>query len=389
MKVMRRLAAVLVFSVFLQNVSAVGCMKVQAAPSDTQQQIDKKEEEKKELEGNLDETEKEVEGLKGEHSSLQGELNNLNKQLGDVSSNLENLEAQIEAKEREIAQTGEVLAQARATEEEQYRRMVTNVRYMYEFEERNVAASLLSMGSFADMLNMADFYDSVMDYSKKLMKEYEASRILIEEEEARLQAEMAQLEQLKVQAEAEKSKVSGLISKTSNSIAQYADQIAEAEERARAYEERIKEAEKDLDALWKKLKEELALSQAAANAVWRDISEVTFDEGDRYLLANLIYCEAGGEPYEGKLAVASVVINRVLSSKFPNTVVGVIYQNKQFSPVASGRLDLALAAGQANAQCYQAADAAMSGATNVGQCVFFRTPVEGLSGINIGGHVFY
>ena len=116
---------------------------------------------------------------------------------------------------------------------------------------------------------------------------------------------------------------------------------------------------------------------------------MTFDEGDRYLLANLIYCEAGGEPYEGKLAVASVVINRVLSSKFPNTVVGVVYQNKQFSPVASGRLDLALAAGQANAQCYQAADAAMSGATNVGQCVFFRTPVEGLSGINIGGHVFY
>ena len=85
-------------------------MKVQAAPSDTQQQINKKEEEKKELEGNLDETEKEVEGLKGVHSSLQGELNNLNKQLGDVRSNPgENLELRIEAKEQEIAQTGEVL----------------------------------------------------------------------------------------------------------------------------------------------------------------------------------------------------------------------------------------------------------------------------------------
>ena len=46
------------------------------------------------------------------------------------------------------------------------------------------------------------------------------------------------------------------------------------------------------------------MSQKAANATWRDISDISFEEGDRYLLANLIYCEAGGEPYDGQLAVA-------------------------------------------------------------------------------------
>ena len=86
---------------------------------------------------------------------------------------------------------------------------------------------------------------------------------------------------------------------------------------------------------------------------------------------------------------AFVVINRVRSSVYPNTVVGVIYQNKQFSPVASGRLELALAANKATSRCYQAADEAMSGVTNVGNCVYFRTPVEGLTGISIGGHIFY
>ena len=131
------------------------------------------------------------------------------------------------------------------------------------------------------------------------------------------------------------------------------------------------------------------MSQSAANATWRDISEVTFADGDLYLLANLIYCEAGGEPYAGKLAVGSVVINRVLSSVYPDTVVGVVYQSRQFSPVGSGRLDLALGANKANADCYKAAEEAMSGVTNVGNCVYFRTPVEGLNGINIGGHVFY
>ena len=46
------------------------------------------------------------------------------------------------------------------------------------------------------------------------------------------------------------------------------------------------------------------------------ISEVTFAENDRYLLANLIYCEAGGEPYAGQVAVGSVVINRVLTARY-------------------------------------------------------------------------
>ena len=202
-------------------------------------------------------------------------------------------------------------------------------------------------------------------------------------------AEKAELDNLKAAAEAEKSRVAGLISQTSNSIAQYAGQISEAEQRALQYEADLKKAEEDLEALWEKLRTELALSQAAANATWRDISEVNFAEDDLYLLANLIYCEAGGEPYAGQLAVGSVVINRVLSSKYPDTVLGVIYQNKQFSPVASGRLALALAENKATPKCYQAAQEAMSGVTNVGTCVYFRTPIEGLTGINIGGHVFY
>jgi len=60
--------------------------------------------------------------------------------------------------------------------------------------------------------------------------------------------------------------------------------------------------------------------------------------------------------FGGAIAVGAVVINRVLSSKFPDSVVGVIYQNRQFSPVASGRLELALAANKATESCYRAAE---------------------------------
>ena len=61
---------------------------------------------------------------------------------------------------------------------------------------------------------------------------------------------------------------------------------------------------------------------------------------DLNLLARLVYAEARGEPYTGQVAVASVVLNRVKSSSFPNTVAGVIYQSGAFSVVNDGQINL-------------------------------------------------
>lgn len=360
-----------------------------SATSTTQQQITEEENKKDQLEQELDKTQDQLEGLKGVSSELKQELGSLNTQLTQIVDNLTELERQIAVKEQEIADTQAALEEAKETENWQYECMVLRARAMYEMKEESHINALLSAGNFSEVLNAADYYSRIARYDQEKMEEYTENRELIEEHEARLQAEHIELESLKVQVEAEKSKVSGLISQTSNSISRYADQISDAEKRALEYEQEIKQKEKTIEELKKKYEEELALSRAAANASWRDISEVSFDENDRYLLANLIYCEAGAEPYDGKVAVGSVVINRVLSSKYPDSVLGVIYQSGQFSPVGSGRLALALEAGRANADCYRAADEAMSGVTNVGNCVYFRTPIEGLEGIQIGGHIFY
>ena len=132
-------------------------------------------------------------------------------------------------------------------------------------------------------------------------------------------------------------------------------------------------------------KEVFAAAKEAAN-----VGEgVEYSDSTLKLLASIIFCEAGNQPYEGQVAVGAVVINRVLSSVYPNTVSGVIYQYKQFAPVLDGHLALALAENRATESCYRAADEAMSGYTNVGQCVYFRTPIPGLSGIQIGDHIFY
>lgn len=359
------------------------------ATSSTRQEIEEAEEQKEELENQRDANQEELEDLRGEHKSLKKQLQNLNEQLTAVSDHLAELETQIRDKEQEITETTQALAEARAQEAWQYDCMEKRIQYAYEKGQDSLLDIFFSWVNFAGYLNASVYTERIAQADNEMLDQIIANREFIESEEARLQQEKEELDYLKVQTEAEKNRVSGLISQTSNSMADYADQISEAEEQALEYEASIKKLEEDLETLKKKLQQEIALSQQAANATWRNISDVTFAEGDRYLLANLIYCEAGGEPYEGKLAVGAVVINRMLSSVYPDTVLGVIYQRKQFSPVASGRLELALGANRANADCYRAADEAMSGMSNVGNCVYFRTPIEGLTGIQIGGHIFY
>ena len=236
---------------------------------------------------------------------------------------------------------------------------------------------------------MTEYFTQMASYDQKMLASYQAARKAVEEKEAQLEADMDQLEEMQASAEAEHQRFSGLTSQTQSSISAYSDQIATAEAQVEALEAQMAAQDENIAALQKQLEEEIRKSRLAAQSSWRDISEVTFTEDDRYLLANLIYCEAGGEPYEGQVAVGAVVINRVLSSVFPNTLSGVIYQSGQFEPVSTGRLALALAENRATSSCYRAADEAMSGVTNVGTCVFFRTPIPGLEGINIGGNVFY
>ncbi len=384
----RRAAAVLALLLLIGGFFETDTERVHATAS-TRKKLQEAEEEKKKTEAELGQTKEDLEDLNEEKNELQGKLNTLNNQLQEVSAKLEELEAQIKDKKAEIEVTKAELADARATEEWQYECMKKRIQFMYETQDYIMLEMFFSSASFADLLNRSDYIEQLSAYDRKKLEEYIEIKEQIEEVEARLEEEQEELEEYRAQVEVQKSQVSGLVSQTSTSVAGKKNEISQAESEALAYEQQLVEQEENIKKLQEKLAEEIRLSQLAAQSAWRDISEVSFAEGDRYLLANLIYCEAGGESYAGQLGVGSVVINRVLSSVYPDSVVGVIYQGGQFSPVASGRLAAALAGGSATASCYQAADAAMSGNTNVGNCVYFRTPIEGLSGIQIGGHIFY
>lgn len=125
---------------------------------------------------------------------------------------------------------------------------------------------------------------------------------------------------------------------------------------------------------------ELAKLSKNRGAVPTSVSDVT-------LLAALIQAEAGNQPYEGKLAVGAVVMNRVRSGGYPNSIIGVITAPGQFPPATNGTV-AAIAARGPSASCMQAAQAAVDGQTNVGGALHFGR-VGKAAGVVIGSHVFY
>ena len=393
-----------VFRILLSLVLVFGMFEHSAqATSTTKEQLDEAERRKQEKEGELAEAQQDLKQTQASLARLQqvkngyqGEMNELNTELQLVADNLHQLEVQIDIKQIEIDETNLKLEQAKTTRQEQYESMKKRIRFLYENGGMGYVDILLSAESFSEFLNFADYIEDLSAYDRKMLDEYVQNEHDITEAEIQLEAEMDELEVLRADVEAQQNEVNALIQKTANNIAATADSIENVNAQADAYEQEVLQAQQEAAAaqaeyaaIKAQYEEELRLAKLARQSAWRNISEVTFEEGDRYLLANLIYCEAGGEPYEGQVAVGAVVINRLLSSRYPDTVTGVIYQRKQFSPVQLGMLANALAVNKATASCYRAADEAMAGVTNVGNCLYFRTPIPGLEGIRIGGHIFY
>ena len=121
------------------------------------------------------------------------------------------------------------------------------------------------------------------------------------------------------------------------------------------------------------------------------VSAAGYNESETYLLGRLVHGEARGEPYVGKVAVAAVVLNRVKSPSFPNTISGVIYQSGAFDAVADGQINLT-----PDEDSLRAARDALNGWDPTGGCLYYYNPATATNGwiwsrtvqLSIGKHNF-
>lgn len=123
-------------------------------------------------------------------------------------------------------------------------------------------------------------------------------------------------------------------------------------------------------------------------------SSIYLTQDDLNLMAKIVYAESKGEPYDGKVAVASVILNRVVSSQFPNSINDVIFQNNAFSCIIDGEISVT-----PTQECYDAVSDAISGKDPTGDALFYYNPkiatcpwmdsVKKVGNISIGEHLFF
>lgn len=253
-----------------------------------------------------------------------------------------------------------------------------------EAQEEQTEVQTETLESVQDMTAAEDVADAEAFAREVAVSVQKADLDKAQEEAAKRAAREAE-ELIKAQAEAAEraQKEAAAIIKAQQEAAARAaaEAAAQAEAQLRAQQEEAARAA----AAAAQAEAEKAAEAARRQAI---LSANGITEEDLYLLANIIYCEAGCEPYIGKVAVGNVVMNRVKSNRQPNTIQGVVYAKGQFSPVRNGSLERALRRSSADESCYRAALEALSGAKPVGDKLFFRR-VNGRPGQVIGHHVFY
>ena len=364
-----------------------------------------------------------------EKSELGEKLDDLNQDLEEVQQALTDIERRIEKKNAQIEATGEELADMEEKREHRYESMKVRIRFMYEHSDTSMLESFLGAQSMSEFLKRVENFSQVVSYYRQQLEEYKALLAGLAEKKTLQEEQKQELVALMGEQQEQFDRLSALIKDTRGDLEaagiaakDAADALNDLDDKLKeqlAYEEaleeqkaaedkaRMDEIRRQEEELKKKREEEKRRREEEENKKNEENNqppktddppapddpapdpqpEQPTTSEDLELLAAIIQCEAEGEPYAGKLAVGSVVMNRVHSSSFPNTIMGVIYQPGQFSPVASGRFAARLAAG-ANGTCRQAAQEVLNGNITVSY-LYFRRNNGTIDGYVIGNHVFY
>ena len=359
----------------------------------TQEQIDQAKDQVNNLQQQVNDAENVLDQFKDQKDNLEDDLDDFNTQLDKLVKDMNDLEDQIDVKQDEIATTTVELEEVERQVAKQYEDMMHRIQYMYENGSTSMLDAIFGSNSISEMLSQTAHVSTLVAYDRQKLTEFQELQVQIAEKKAQLEEEETSLLAMQDDMKVKRTKVNSLIADTEQNLAVTNQQVNSAEAVVDNLEAQLaywEELERKLEA--EKLAQDIAkweeIQQSGGAQDWTGVAYVPAD-GELYLLAAIIQCEAEGEPYLGKLAVGSVVMNRVHSNKFPNTITEVVYQKKQFSPVASGKLAYRLQAG-VNDACMQAAIETLNGNIVTNALFFCTTTLKpNINGTIIGNHVFY
>lgn len=353
-----------------------------------------------------------------------------NLEIADAANAIEEAQKGIQELDEKIVEKEEDIAELEDDKQELHDDIKRSIALVYELrkEYEDPLAAYMKSGSLAAYLNHQTYIENFLGTFHRHLDEYEAS---IQEEEGNRQTlQKLRLEEKEKKQEYEKQESLleekilslGKDLKQANKNAATAKKNAqklqkeikrlEEEERRQAEEEARREAEAARQAALARSNGQTSStgsqrranggsssdtsSQYSSNVItngeeYFTVGAITPSESDFALLSSIIQAEAGNQTYAGKVAVGSVVMNRVASPLFPDTIPSVLYAPGQFYPAGKGRLAMILAQG-AREDCKQVARDVFAGRRNVTK-FYFQTVAfcqeRGIHGIQIGNHVFH
>lgn len=393
-----------------------------------QEQLENKKK-KDAVESEKQDAQKVVDDLQDQADDLGATYNSYNKRLQSVNKEISDTEDAIASTTASISQLEKELEEAKEAEAEQYEGMKTRIQYMYENGTQSLFVSLLESGSMVEFLQKAEYVSAITSYDRKMMNTYAKLQTSIQEKSASLSEKKTELSAYNDTLSAKQDELDGLVNDAGSAYSAKKGEVSAAQMSVEEYEAKIQEF-RDNEAA---LEGQAAAAQAAlaqqilAQQPQQPEGEnpgetggentgstegggadntgqtpqipsentggsISYSDADLKLMAAIIQAEAGGESYAGQLAVGTVIMNRVKSSLFPNTLSGVIYQKNQFQPVRDGHLALILERGP-NESCTNAAKQVLNGYRS-GDWLFFMTKYwadyYGITGYSmIGNHAFF
>lgn len=372
--------------------------QTQAEISDLEKQTKETQDAISALQGQKAQTQSNVTNLETQSSALQSTINGYSNKLNSLNEEISEAEVAMAEVSSEIVKLNSELQQAKAEEQDRYNLLKKRLKSTYEKGSgAGLLQILLESGSIQEFLTKFEYLNAIIEYDQRKISEYqelqadiESKKAVVEEKEAELDEYQSQLDEKHDELADLTDTVRGQLSSTKNSLSSEKNKLAD-------YDKQLTE----LDAKMKALEAKTAAAQAAlAKQIAERLAMTKEDTSGSYAasadeltwLAATIQAEADGESYTGKLAVGSVIMNRVKSSAFPSTVVGVITQNMQFASYRSGKVELIISNGP-NSTCIRAAQEVLDGA-RVGDYLFFMTrywaDYYGIAEYEmIGNHAFF
>ena len=343
----------------------------------------------------------EVNRLKKEHQEAQNEVNDINRQkkeaedqakaltdtANQLSDKITKLNTEISGVTEEMNETENSISQTQSSLDEllsnlkevqgkldlQDISMRKRIQFMYENKSNNTIVNLIESGSLSDMMQRLEYMAAITSYDKEAIENYKSTRTVLKETQAMVEQKYQELSAYQNKLEGEKNELDTLVSQNAGILSATKTELANTNAAIAELETRLEEAKKKEAELSEKYMDaQNALAQSMAGySEYTGGSYEGYSTEEMLLLAALVQAEADNQGEDGRAAVASVVMNRVFSSQFPNSIAGVIYSNGQFAPVTSGRVGLILAQGP-NANCQRAAVNALNGARRT-NALFFCT----------------